>query len=483
MTRHGFPIPSDINPTDYTCVQIEIPNEQGHKMAFLGAIYALTRWYSWERDDNKSGIELAKVWNPIYEILEQTIDENYCKKRSLPMLRQNPDNACQQQYLDDTGNWVTFFDYSLCDAFSVNLDIQAVLNYSETNISNGLTAQELADYLANTSSWQKQADINALAVGNRNKLICYGLRIVFEVYLETARRNLEATRRGEVTLTMVVGAGLALAFAPLTPIVVGGIVAGFSLGGLAWAGTISEAELSDQVARDKVLCEAYKAIDNDVLSRATFSAMFDTNPFTAGTAEYKQAEALKDFCHVTQSYIAFVNQMMVNLASVDALVNECDDCISPTSWTHTFDFAVNNGDWYKYAPFNAGIYSGGAWVGTDQAIDTRYRRTVLLRRDMAETTVTSIAIWCEYTRGTFDQNISSYLIQSASGTGYAGTVLKSLSASATNDSTDYFEWSGVKSMRRVELQIASSHRFTASYSGQVRITKVVMTGTGTNPFI
>lgn len=488
QSRLAYPLPDVIDPIETICVRFEIPDDIYHRGAFLGAMYTLTRWFNWESDEAKTGKQVADVWLKIYRDLEENLGETPCDDRTPLMLQQNPENPCQVQYMNDFGEWVTFYDFALCGAFNNNIDILGILNYSETNIANGITAQELVDFLADEANYDAQLAINAQNQANRDKLLCYALRIMFEVYLETMKNNLESARKGEITLSMVAGAFIALGFAPLSPLITGAILASFTAGALFGVGAVNYSDLTDQTARDKVICHAYESLFGDNLTRAGFATVYDVVPFVTDSPEYRQSQALKDLIGTSQAYIALLNMMQNKLSVVDAMVNDCDECISPTIWVHTFDFAVDNGNFYAIEvtannPDYFGVWSSGKWGSTDGLFGGRYRRAIWFARDFAESTVTKVQIYTNFTKGIFDQNINTHLFQSSSGTNYATTIRASIIASVATDATDYMEWNGTASMRRIAFQMASSHRFTAQYSGVMEITKIIVSGTGVNPFI
>lgn len=57
----GFRLPEVIDPPK-RCVSIDIPDDPNHIAAFWGALQALTYWFSWERDTNKTGLAASQVW-------------------------------------------------------------------------------------------------------------------------------------------------------------------------------------------------------------------------------------------------------------------------------------------------------------------------------------------------------------------------------------------------------------------------------------
>lgn len=62
----GYRLPQVINPERF-CVQVEVPKDLFHMAAFSGALYELTRWWNWERDDQHRGRDAAAVWLGIYQ--------------------------------------------------------------------------------------------------------------------------------------------------------------------------------------------------------------------------------------------------------------------------------------------------------------------------------------------------------------------------------------------------------------------------------
>lgn len=73
MSKTLYPLPDIPDKSDTICVQLEIPNDIGHRQAFLGAVYNLTRWYSWKQDSAHTALAAAERWKPIYQTLQQTM--------------------------------------------------------------------------------------------------------------------------------------------------------------------------------------------------------------------------------------------------------------------------------------------------------------------------------------------------------------------------------------------------------------------------
>lgn len=62
----GFHLPDNPLEPNKVCVTLQIPDDQWHKAAFLGAIFMLSQWIAWQRDEARTGKLVAGVWREIY---------------------------------------------------------------------------------------------------------------------------------------------------------------------------------------------------------------------------------------------------------------------------------------------------------------------------------------------------------------------------------------------------------------------------------
>lgn len=65
-TDGGYGLPFEMDP-DRTCVQLYIPDDDNHRRAFWGAIYDLTLWFNWARDEAHQGKLAADVWKDVFQ--------------------------------------------------------------------------------------------------------------------------------------------------------------------------------------------------------------------------------------------------------------------------------------------------------------------------------------------------------------------------------------------------------------------------------
>jgi len=106
-----LPIPSVINPPGRRCVTIEIPDDYEHFAAFWGHFLGMTKWYTWQTDDAKSGKELAEVYRVIWDDAREKFEQGSCGVA----LQFRQSEACLLEVSQDGGaSWQVIFNSELC---------------------------------------------------------------------------------------------------------------------------------------------------------------------------------------------------------------------------------------------------------------------------------------------------------------------------------------------------------------------------------
>lgn len=123
MTRRNPPakwvLPTVVNPSGRRCYVIQVPDEQFHIAAFMGALLDLASAYKWSDDLAHTAKNVALVWRDVIDNL-QTCDDYFVPPLggggvdTELMIRQNPDNPCILESSIDGTNWCPFADLSLC---------------------------------------------------------------------------------------------------------------------------------------------------------------------------------------------------------------------------------------------------------------------------------------------------------------------------------------------------------------------------------
>lgn len=111
-----YPLPDVPDEASEISVCVPVPNDKGHRAAFLGALYNLTRWYSWDRDGAGTGKIAADRWAGIFDAVAQAMAEDEgCTIVGLNDVRQNEETPCILEKQEETGGeWTQFADITLC---------------------------------------------------------------------------------------------------------------------------------------------------------------------------------------------------------------------------------------------------------------------------------------------------------------------------------------------------------------------------------
>lgn len=65
----NFPIPSE-TPEETRCIQLHIPDNEQWIQVFAGLLAIPSYWFNWQRDEARSGKELAQHWTKIYDAID-----------------------------------------------------------------------------------------------------------------------------------------------------------------------------------------------------------------------------------------------------------------------------------------------------------------------------------------------------------------------------------------------------------------------------
>lgn len=102
--RPPFPIPEVIDPPKM-CLQLCIPDDPTWKRVINGLLSELGQWYNWQRDEGRSGKELAQVWRETYNQIDWSNMSCCCGDNTPLMYRWTEDGHYQSS--DDGGTtWV-----------------------------------------------------------------------------------------------------------------------------------------------------------------------------------------------------------------------------------------------------------------------------------------------------------------------------------------------------------------------------------------
>lgn len=106
--RALIPLPAHTDPTETQCFQFVIPMDTEWLGMFFGALYQLTAWNSYDRDDDHTAAGIADKWKQIISDAR----ESECGTDMTITFRQTD---CLLEYsLDDGATWTTAYDGTDC---------------------------------------------------------------------------------------------------------------------------------------------------------------------------------------------------------------------------------------------------------------------------------------------------------------------------------------------------------------------------------
>ncbi len=98
-----FPIPDDLTPDTY-CLCIPMPNDPTWRQTIVGLLAQPTYWFNWDRDEARSGKELAAYWTKLFDEIDWSI-MSCCCDQPPAIFRYGP-GAIYQRSTDGGVTWV-----------------------------------------------------------------------------------------------------------------------------------------------------------------------------------------------------------------------------------------------------------------------------------------------------------------------------------------------------------------------------------------
>jgi hypothetical protein len=168
-----------------------------------------------------------------------------------------------------------------------------------------------------------------------------------------------------------------------------------------------------------------------------------------------------------------------NLGSINFDVEVCNN--EPGSWTHTFDFKLSDGGFapvLSASPGPSGIWTAGVgWTPGDCVIGGLNTRLVDVFRTHASRHITSMFMTFDYTAGTFDSALIREKLESTSVEYYnspAGTP-----SNGANQTRGSFADDAADLQDNITIETCQT---SGAFDGATTLTKLVITGVGTDPF-
>jgi len=311
--KAGYLLPEQIEDHPLICVSLKIPDVEEYRAAFIGALYTLAQWWSWEKSfdgGDTRARDAATYWRKL-------LLEEMCMPAVCPIdLRQNPFDPCEIQKTTDGVTWVTAWRDDLCIT-ELPIPITDTLAALQQNLYE-------TNYNGNPSSINPNAPDDFFSeAGLRAEALCMAVQswvaTIASQFVDKAR----------VALGLSVFAIIAAGF--LGPLgAAAGVLVGASLL-LVSAAAVDAAQ--DSEAINDVMCCMIAGLSGDVINHANFQNALASCGFTGGSHQQIFADVVNEELAVEANYLAFLDLLGKGYVLAQAGVVCEDPC---DAWQHTF---------------------------------------------------------------------------------------------------------------------------------------------------
>lgn len=289
--RAGYLLPEQITDHELMCVVLKIPNDTHYRAAFLGQLYELGKWWTWEKSyapGDTRATEAAAYWREL-------IEEYLCMPALCPIdLRQSPIDSCLIEKTYDGLTWQDAWRNDVCQT--------VVPDYNTQQLLNQVIQQQLLNlYDGTPSSVNPNApdDFFASVDPDRQTALC----LAAQAWV------------GSLVQNYLVRAGIALGLSGLIVGLLGifgplGIVAGIVLGGaLGYISLQGFEAAQDESAINDVVCCMIDNLDGLAISHANFQTALDGCGFDVGSNSDLLKTIVAAELGSEGNYVAFINAL------------------------------------------------------------------------------------------------------------------------------------------------------------------------------
>lgn len=112
--NNGYEIPEQVDGyTQFVCYRVYVPDVREYRAAFKGQLTMLEKWWTWEKDGNKTdkrAVRAARYWQQLLA----SLTEDNCDMSGLQDVRQNEESPCTLEKTLDGSLWIPFANLQLC---------------------------------------------------------------------------------------------------------------------------------------------------------------------------------------------------------------------------------------------------------------------------------------------------------------------------------------------------------------------------------
>lgn len=469
----GYQVPTPIDPGELQCFRVYVPKHSWYIGAFWQAYEFFTNWLAWARDPLKKGKQAAQVWRVAYDKARSEYLKYGGCIMAITDIRVDPLNPCRiQVQIDGGATWVNKADLSRCGGGNCGgsgvyqFDGETVNQWDDclqqwTPVAPPVVSGESGTYV---STYPSDGE-------------CDGAANITAWLADMAHSQLSAMATGAnigqiatlVVQAMLISVGINTFISAVFEL----LLAEFSE---------DSAVLAD--AADLDISEAFKNIlvtyvDGDgTLREPRFTAAINAlyarrNQEAINTAERVKWGHMANLLSLAGPFVASRNNKWAGLTG-----QTCDSA----QWSQTFDFPVARNGYY------AVIFEGTYWATWYETEGWRSRwdggingdagnRRNWIARDFALAALTSAYI--EY-----DATITPNNVHHSA----------AMTTAPANNTLTWDVVTGVGQSKFWDLTGTNATAFAVSFdlrgqdglgdpNGDVLIKRIIITGTGINPFL
>lgn len=307
----------------------------------------------------------------------------------------------------------------------------------------------------------------------RRMALCMGLTAYIKSYVKQWLQNAQ----------VVLGLTALALFLFGVPVL--GWVAVIMIGGVAFITQSYYDALSNEEAIDNLICDWLGGLEGTAIDRANWAAALSGLTYDPGTDEYMIWQVLSSEVPYDKQWVAFLDAIGNAWPIAESGIQDCvcDSC--ETEWTHVFLDGENGHEWwYVWPSYPYGTYDAvnDRFNGTTRPITGSYDYwDNMWLTDFEERTITRIKFWFEW-----DTRYKTGGIELASISRMVPTpvlTIKRFSGTSPGSGSGVID-TGVLCQKMSEIQCRSTaYHQDGVMTGYTRITRIEISGVGSDPFV
>ena len=476
----GFLLPSVVDPAQRRCVVFQIPDEQNHRLAFWGALSVLEHWYSWQRDTNKTGRDIANVWRDVIQLAKQS----ECAMMDCQEILDCIDTPAGQALILSIFNSTTNNQNTTITTTTTNFNTSIPVLAANCDASAFAASRQFVNFISDLAS-----DLFEVFAASPTSA---GVKIVDVVSRFGALdEGFFDTVSGIVDFVLT---QLSTSFDTADTVVLRDEFACEVFCGRADTCSMKISDFTSYVSSK--VDAGFPAIDSldNFIAWANLVKDFLIGQ-TNETIYYTGIYMILGFVKVADSLffdlagISFIDNVSSKLLYyLTGFSNDTDNdyqtvCACVDEWCAAFDFSGTTDTWSianntnGITPFGIVTATGIRYNDARSPVSSGgYYRGVRMFKDFTSANIVRVEIDFDYEFGGTNQGDNMFLLGSSDGTLVA--IMR------PTDQSHTVVWTGDKQLTRLAWNIHSSHYFPTNlgYSGNVLVKAIRITGRGLNPF-